>query len=120
MIKTVIVQIGNTDNKLTQTEWSQFVKEIYMVFNRLTDQTHFAGGPSTDSQWQNYCVVGTMIGPNIIELMHDLMNLRNKYRQESIALTVGDTEFIGLHSNNKKSYAPSPPPDPPKPPPPRG
>lgn len=91
--RTIIVQIGNSDNKLTQEEWSKFVTETRETITKICFEIHFDGGSRYDSQWQNVCFVGTS---NIDDLtIHEHLNiLRTKYRQDSIALTIGDTILV--------------------------
>lgn len=93
-MKTVVIQIGNTDNKLTQSEWSRFVHAVNcnLADLRLDASVHFRGSPPGDAPWQNYCWVLTAESLN--DLQGRLGRLAHAFHQESIALTVGDTEFV--------------------------
>lgn len=48
---TVVVQIGNSNNKLSQKDWSCFVSEIDDLIKDYKVQIHFRGGSSWDSPW---------------------------------------------------------------------
>jgi hypothetical protein len=92
---TAVVQIGNSDDKLTQREWSQFVLEVGNVIDSNGCHRHFSGGSSPKSPWQNYCYVfeaGEPLNQRFLKLK--LAVLAGKYRQDSIAMTIGPTEFI--------------------------
>ena len=90
-MKTVTVQIGNTDNKLTQQKWSEFVKRTHYVLNRA-GSIHFSGGSPNDAPWQNYCWV--LASYSWDDTNEKLSELAREYQQDSIAVTYGDTEFI--------------------------
>ncbi len=88
---TVVVQIGNSDDKLTQREWVQFIMDTRSLVNSLA-QIHFSGGSSPTAVWQNYCIVAEARSLN--DLRSRLADLATRYRQDSIALTLGKTEFV--------------------------
>ncbi len=91
-MNTVTIQIGNTDDKLTQKEWSDFVLAVDTEIQSLAKEVHFFGGSVNYSPWQNVCWVIT------IEKLHFLKDalqaIRMMYKQDSVAMTVGTTEFI--------------------------
>jgi len=93
---TCVFQIGNTDNKLTQQEWSLFCDEFMRLVTTYSEAVHFCGGPSTWSTYQNLCMVSTIrvTKEDIEEFNNCLIELRKKYRQDSIAVTSGITTFI--------------------------
>jgi flagellin-like hook-associated protein FlgL len=99
-MKTIIIQIGNSDNKLTQKEWSEFVDEINNIINLFSDGIHFFGGSNTWSPWQNVAwvfVLKETIWFNVpIEttLKNTIHNISVKYKQDSVAWTEGITDFI--------------------------
>lgn len=96
-MKTITIQIGNSDNKLTQQEWSAF---IYHVFDDLlcvmpnAEQIHFSGGSNPAAKWQNYCWVFNLDDERIPEMREWLSSAAYQFKQDSIAMTVGDTEFV--------------------------
>ena len=93
MQKTATIQIGNTDNKLTQQEWSQFVEEMNKDISML--EIHFSGFSLPDKPWQNACWVFCASEVIIDTLRKTILpSLCKEFKHESIALTVGDTEFV--------------------------
>jgi hypothetical protein len=90
--RTIVVQIGNSDDKLTQKEWCNFILEVVGAVSRISPAVHFQGGSMPVSVWQNFCIVAE--SQSLDGLRGELCRLATKYRQESIALLVGDTEFV--------------------------
>jgi hypothetical protein len=89
-MKTTVIQIGNSDNKLTQEQWSEFIEEInYILYN---EKLHFVGGSNNSSPYQNYCWV--VEGELSDTYKKELTDCRIDYLQDSIAVTTGTTEFI--------------------------
>lgn len=94
MNTTVTVQIGNSDNKLSQVEWSRYISSVSDVVGDYSIQVHFSGGSSYDMPWQNACFVAE-VAPGMIEsLQSHLTEIRKQFGQDSIAITFGDTSFI--------------------------
>lgn len=89
---TVTIQIGNTDNKLTQQEWSQFVLEMREIIHQHLGTVHFFGGSATYEPWQNVCWV--VEASALEEFRKEATALRQKYKQDSVAFTIGNTEFV--------------------------
>lgn len=95
MSDTIVVQIGNTDDKLSQKEWSEFIDRMEFAIRRSSETVHFCGGPDTGMPWQNYCWIFTLWSSfSIRRLEEDLTEIRKRYKQDSIAVIVGKTEFI--------------------------
>lgn len=99
MIKTITIQIGNSDNKLTQQEWSQFILDvnnlIYTNINlSINASVYFSGGSESSKPWQNYCWVFNTDQHILNKIISSLEEIRKAYRQDSIALTTGETRFI--------------------------
>ena len=90
---TVCVQIGNSDDKLTQAQWATY---CLAVSNLCDDHgtVHFAGGPPTQAQWQNFCVVVEVPWDKTELLASRLEELRGQYNQDSVAWLSGETFFI--------------------------
>lgn len=93
-MKTYTIQIGNTDNKLTQVFWSNFCKAIHNELIRPYIQLHFYGGAHFDAPWQNACFVFNCSDDKVDELKQIISKIGKNYNQESIAFTEGLTEFI--------------------------
>ena len=92
--KTVVVQIGNSDDKLPQRSWSLFIMDARAVMERRCESIHFAGGSSAECLWQNFCIVGEITPALLPNLREEISSLCDMYGQDSIALTIGTTEFI--------------------------
>ena len=54
---TVVVQIGNSDDKLTQKNWSFFVADVRTAVASVATRIHFSSGSPSAQSWQNYCIV---------------------------------------------------------------
>jgi hypothetical protein len=93
------ISIGNSDDKLTQAEWSDFVGQTDAAVREYA-HVHGAWHSAPDSRWQNACwcvEVSTTfkVGPAERGLRATLARLAGRYRQDSIALAlVASTEFI--------------------------
>lgn len=93
--KTVTIQIGNSDNKLSQIQWAGFVAEIAGAITRWSDKQYFFGGPPNYISWQNVAwvvEVGTEYDRS--GLKEHLTRIRKDFQQDSVAWTEGNTELI--------------------------
>jgi hypothetical protein len=93
-MKTITIQIGNTDNKLTQQEWAEYVNRTSATIDRFSEMTHFFGGSPNWYRWQNVAWVVEMSGHNLNPFKAEIERVRELYRQESVAVTIGETEFV--------------------------
>lgn len=93
-MKTVCIQVGNSDDKLTQSEWHRYVVDVDEVIMEYQSQRHFAGGSICSMPWQNYCWVCVVGEERMSEFFLRLSATGTKYDQDSVAVTVGDTQFI--------------------------
>jgi hypothetical protein len=94
-VKTATIQIGNSDGKLDQREWSGFASQAGSIINSWGSTTHFAGAAPATSRWQNACWVIEIPDEDVEGLKGSLANLAKVWRQDSIALTLGETEMVG-------------------------
>ncbi len=94
-MKTVTIQIGNSDDKLTQCEWSEYVRAIQEQIEIYAYDQHFFGGSPTWFPWQNVAWCIEMRDSKIEYLKQVIKSIGKKYKQDSVAFTVGETEFIG-------------------------
>lgn len=94
--KTVTIQIGNTDDKLSQARWSAFVTYIQNEIqgNVAVWKIHFAGGSSNWLPWQNYAWVLEIFEHYSPILKAYLVDAREEFGQDSIAWTEGETLFV--------------------------
>lgn len=94
-IVTVCVQIGNTDNKLTQQEWSKFHYLIHNMISALKQEMYFSGASHPTEAWQNAAWIFSISeGRNENSLKWNLENTRKQFFQDSVAYTKGETVFI--------------------------
>lgn len=114
MQKTLTISIGNSDNNLSQSTWANYVKALRETVNPdiLPEgyryaTIHFLGFTNPDSLRQSCTLV---LGINTDELLQvtnsnfdqwveyhlrpALCRIAAMYDQESIALTIGETEFL--------------------------
>jgi hypothetical protein len=99
-LMSVAVLIGNTDNKLTQAEWSKLCQDVRDVLAELSAVKHFSGGSDWDAPWQTGCFVVAMNRCNFEKLPERLLPLVNMYRQDSIAVFGGAVNLV--HSDRKE------------------
>lgn len=95
-MKTITVQIGNSDDKLTQAEWSEFVNKVDRAIALANGRIHFMGGSYNDAPWQNFCWVFNLRDDNREDgtLFRHLKLIRKAFKQDSLAWTEGDTLFV--------------------------
>ena len=91
---TYAVLIGNSDDKLPQREWAVFVRSVEEVIDSLSDGVEFMGFSPTDAQYQNACWVFRAGANKIDAICLVLEREAARFRQDSIALVTGDTDFI--------------------------
>lgn len=92
-MKTLTIQIGNSDDKLSQIDWAQFISDMDALISCRGWHGHFRGGSHVNAPWQNYCWV---VGCNSLDgFLAECRHLCSRYRQDSIAVTLGDTQFFG-------------------------
>ena len=93
-MKTIIVQIGNSDNKLRQTEWAEFVQRVGDIIQEYATAIYFFGGPENWSVLQRVCWVFDCEADRLSVMKPRLTEVRKKFRQNSLAFTEGQTEFL--------------------------
>lgn len=93
-MKTITIQIGNTDNKLSQQQWADFFHNADIVIRNYATEVHFFGGSENWKPWQNLCWVITAADYMIEPFKKSMMILGAEFGQESVAYTEGVTEFL--------------------------
>ena len=93
-MKAVVVLIGNSDGKLAQHEWARFAAEMHEVMSRSATTLHFKGGSSWDAPRQNACWVAEAPVERIERLLAEIAEVRSRWRQDSAAVLIGDTQFV--------------------------
>lgn len=95
-MKNITISIGNSDNKLTQAEWSAFVRRIDNIIHveRTKYQVHFRGFSCGDEPWQNATWVVATEDWDTSMLIRQLANAAHEFKQDSIFFLMGEGEFI--------------------------
>ena len=92
---TFYTSIGNSDDKLSQREWSAFTVQLVAAIRRR-GSVHGIWYSSPNSEYQNACVCFEVDeGPAVEEITVALAQLAETYRQDSIALATAETRFVG-------------------------
>jgi hypothetical protein len=92
-MKYITVSIGNSDNKLTQVEWSEFVQEVHTAIKNI-GKIHFFGGASNWEPWQNAAWIFEIENKFTNIFMAHLADIRKKYNQESAFFMCADGLFV--------------------------
>jgi hypothetical protein len=96
----VYISIGNSDDKLTQVEWSHFCQETTLAVIGYAGKVHGRWFSLPDSRYQNACWCvefdyATGGDDNAAALKEELAVLARECKQDSIAWAeVKETEFI--------------------------
>jgi len=94
-MKTVTIQIGNSDDKLTQKEYSRYIEIVSEHIKKWEKTRHFFGFSSPDAEWQNTCWVIEIPDLSLKFLLKELKDSKWSFKQDSIAVSVSDkTDFI--------------------------
>ena len=88
----ICIQIGNTDNKLTQQEWSEYIEYIYDICVNY-GVVHFSGGSSAEKHFQNYCFCVSDVRDSD-RFKNDVLLVRKDFRQDSLTWLQGEIDFI--------------------------
>ena len=94
MKTSVSIQIGNSDDKLSQIEWSAFIHKTSSLICNRADKVFFSGFSTPSEVWQNACWVFLIETDQSHLLWDEMKNLCREFRQDSIAWLEGITVFI--------------------------
>lgn len=89
-----VAMLGNSDDKLTQARWSEFAYEAFEVITDHALHVHGEWGSHPFSSYQNAAISFTLPAARLDELTDRLSMLTRTYGQDSIALLVGQTQFV--------------------------
>jgi len=93
-MKTVTIQIGNTDDKLAQSRWASYVACIGECVHCHSAETHFYACSHGAERWQNACWVVTGTDRQLGRLKERITVYRQNFDQDSVAWTEGETQFV--------------------------
>lgn len=86
---TVYICIGNSDDKLTQEEWSDFIKDIRAFVIRQADHVWGEWFSAPDSRYQNACWgVEFSSEDDAAFARSQATRVRKQYGQDSVAWAV--------------------------------
>lgn len=91
---TATIQISNSDNKLPQDRWSRFCAEMRAEVSSRAESVYFEGGSKWDAPSQNACWVCEVKAEQIEGLKSAIAACREKFEQDSAAVTIGEPEFV--------------------------
>lgn len=92
---TAYISIGNSDDKLTQSGWADFVSDVRTTLLDLKADCHGEWFSLPSSPWQNACWCVEIPVTQMAALRHQVARLARTYRQNSIAYAASRVEFIG-------------------------
>jgi hypothetical protein len=93
---TVYITLGNSDDKLSQNEWSHFVSSVRLVLREEAEVMHGEWFSATDSPWQNACWCVEFAEYRLERARMRLGKLAPEFRQDSIAWAEAPTVvFLG-------------------------
>jgi hypothetical protein len=84
------ITIGNSDDKLSQVEWSRFIADVQRAIVHWGGHTYFEGFARPDLPFQNACFGASFDHDNIGGLRMNLKQIRELYRQDSVAFAIVD------------------------------
>lgn len=90
----VYVSIGNSDDKLPQSNWAEFQVALYDTVRKQAEQVHGVWYSDSTSEFQNACVCADVPDALMWQLREELEGLAADFGQDSIALAIAQTEFI--------------------------
>jgi hypothetical protein len=95
-VTTVYITVGNSDDKLSQNEWSAFVSSVRLVLRDEAQVMHGEWFSLPDSPWQNACWCVEFVEYRLDRARMRLGKLAPAFRQDSIAWAEAPTvEFLG-------------------------
>lgn len=92
---TVYVSIGNSEDKLTQREWSNYVLQMATDVASYASTIHGAWASNTVSPFQNAAWCLEFASEAALKTAKDNAAILGRaYRQDSVAWAVAETEFL--------------------------
>lgn len=92
---TVFAAIGNSDDKLTQWQWSEFVNSFVNIVRIHASKIHGEWVSESSAPFQNACMCFEITEAAEPALRWALAQLRATYLQDSLAWSVvSHTDFI--------------------------
>jgi hypothetical protein len=94
-VTTVHAAIGNSDDRLTQTEWADYTRGFVVLVREHADEVFGEWFSHPTSPYQNACIGFAIEDAAAAALRTALTDLRRRFRQGSIAWAAApSTEFL--------------------------
>jgi hypothetical protein len=93
-MKTITICICNSDNKLTQKDWSDFCSVTDSVVKHFCSELYFVGFSNPAEKLQNASWVFSLKEESILKLQKRISEVRKAYLQDSVAFVTGKSELI--------------------------
>jgi hypothetical protein len=93
-MKSISLLMSNTDNKLSQQQWHDFIAASKQAVRSACAEFHFFGAPPNWERHQNAAFVFTLEDESIHTLKEKMKSIRSEYNQDSVAWLEGDTVFL--------------------------
>ena len=94
MINHIVISIGNSDNKLSQVEWNNFVVEMTECINKRIERTFFFGGASNWEPWQNVTWIAEPTDKTLNIFLGEISTIRERWKQDSAFVLIGKGLFV--------------------------
>lgn len=92
---TAYVSVGNSDDKLSQADWSAFVQQVRIALSGYVRETHGEWYSLPDEPYQNACFCVVLADADVPAAQAQLTKLRKSWGQDSVAWAeVPVTRFI--------------------------
>jgi hypothetical protein len=92
--KTIFVSIGNSDDKLSQEDWSLYVGRVNETLQSWADNVHGNWRSLPDDPWQNACWAVEFGAFDPQRAKVDLEEIAREFDQDSILWAEAQVEFI--------------------------
>jgi len=92
---TAYVSVGNSDDKLSQEQWSGFVQHVRISLAQRARETHGEWYSLPDQPYQNACFCVVLADADVPGVQAELAKLREAWGQDSVACAEAPvTRFI--------------------------
>lgn len=104
MSRTIAILIGNSDDKLSQAQWSRFVSHVRHIACRC-GELQFDGQPAGDQAYQNACIVISEVNFQRRKMLDQRLRvIAMQFGQASIAVVSGETTFLKPDTSLCRTY----------------
>ena len=93
-METTVIQIGNSDDKLTQAQWSHFFNCVDCSVKKRANKIYFSGASYPSAEWQNAAWIFEIDETASLRLYDEIKVLCERFSQDSIAWTEGKTILV--------------------------